>query len=346
MPRLPSSDSMRRRLLADDVGARTPVQDDVDAEVGAEDVPADQVGGVRLVQRRGDPLLGVGHLAPDVQEHLRRADRVGRDQAALDELVGIALHEHAVLVGAGLGLVAVDDDVARPHPGRAEAPLGARGEAGAAAPEQRRVLDRRTDLGGRHARARRGSPGSRGRTRSSGSRPSCGASITSNRDDTTRGHVARRWRGGRGVGHDGSLPVPRRRPRPRARAIHTGLDLLLGRRDVGDPVGAEVLADLAERAVRRDTSSRAPAAEVGDQLGRSPRGTAVEVAVVHLERRRLGARRDALDVLEREQAVGGGAAGADAERLLGVLQQLLAAEQLARDVGAHVDAVLARPRAS
>ena len=40
-----------RRLLADDVGAGAPVQDDVDGEVGAEDVLADVAGGVGLVER-------------------------------------------------------------------------------------------------------------------------------------------------------------------------------------------------------------------------------------------------------------------------------------------------------
>jgi hypothetical protein len=67
----------------------------------------------------------------------------------------------------------------------------------------------------------------------------------------------------------------------------------------------------------------------------------VEVAVVDLARRGLGARRDALDVLDGEEPVGGGAAGADAERRLRVLEQLLAAEQLAADVRAHVHHVLA-----
>jgi hypothetical protein len=42
---------MRAGLLAHDVGAGAPVQDDVDGEVGAEDVLADVAGGVGVVER-------------------------------------------------------------------------------------------------------------------------------------------------------------------------------------------------------------------------------------------------------------------------------------------------------
>ena len=48
----------QRRLFADDVRAGTPVQDDVDTEVGAEDVLADVAGRVRLVERRRRRALG------------------------------------------------------------------------------------------------------------------------------------------------------------------------------------------------------------------------------------------------------------------------------------------------
>ena len=57
-------------LLADYVGTGAPVQDDVDREVGAEDAGPDEVRGVRLVERCGNPLLGQRHLAPDVEEAL------------------------------------------------------------------------------------------------------------------------------------------------------------------------------------------------------------------------------------------------------------------------------------
>jgi len=63
----------------------------------------------------------------------------------------------------------------------------------------------------------------------------------------------------------------------------------------------------------------------------------VEVPVVDLEAGRFGARRDALVALDREEAVVGRAAGLRAEPILGVLEQLVAAVEEARDRGADVD---------
>ena len=87
--------------------------------------------------------------------------------------------------------------------------------------------------------------------------------------------------------------------------------------------------------------SRAPDGEVVEQRvelgGRDP----VAVAVVDLQARRLGARGLALGVLERDQPVGGRAAGLDAEAVLGVVHQLVGAQQHARHRPADVDEVLA-----
>ena len=123
-------------LLADDVRAGAPVQHHVHREVGAEDVLADVAGGVRLVQRSRDALVRVGHLAADVKEHLLGLDRIRADQGAFDELMRIALHQEAVLEGAGLGLVAVDDEVTGEHVRRQKTPLRAAREAGSAAAGQ------------------------------------------------------------------------------------------------------------------------------------------------------------------------------------------------------------------
>ena len=123
------------------------MEDDVYGEVGVQDLPTHIAGGIGLVQGCGDPLLGQGHLTPHVQEALREAQRVAGDEAALDELVGVALHEEAVLVGAGLALVAVDHQVARPDALRAEPPLDACRESGAATTQQGRLADLAVDLG-------------------------------------------------------------------------------------------------------------------------------------------------------------------------------------------------------
>ena len=68
-------------------------------------------------------------------------------------------------------------------------------------------------------------------------------------------------------------------------------------------------------------------------------GDLVEVAVVDLEARGFGTGCDALDVFDGEAAVGGGAAGLDAELLLGVVQKFFAAHDHAGDVRANVHEV-------
>ena len=136
----------QRGLLTDDVGTGAPGEHDVDREVAAEDVAPDEVGLVGLVERRRYALLRMCHLSTHVQEHLCGADRVRRQQAALDELVWIALHEHAVLVGARFRLVTVDHDVAGPDVRRTEAPLHTGWEPRAAAAQQCRLLDDLADL--------------------------------------------------------------------------------------------------------------------------------------------------------------------------------------------------------
>ena len=67
-----------------------------------------------------------------------RAHGEAGDQAALDEGVRIVPHDLAVLAGAGLGLVGVDDEIVRPAVGllRHERPFEAGREAGAAAAAQ------------------------------------------------------------------------------------------------------------------------------------------------------------------------------------------------------------------
>ena len=50
--------------------------------------------------------------SPRTEENLGRLDGVGADRA-LNELVGIALHEGVMIKGGGLALVAVDGEVER-----------------------------------------------------------------------------------------------------------------------------------------------------------------------------------------------------------------------------------------
>ena len=78
-------------------------------------------------------------LAADVDEAVLAAGRERGDRHRLDERERIALHQHAVLERAGLGLVGVADEVVRPRRlRRAPPPTCAGRERRAAAAEQLR----------------------------------------------------------------------------------------------------------------------------------------------------------------------------------------------------------------
>src|SRR5690606_13382374 len=79
-------------------------------------------------------------LEPDVD--LRRTDREGSDERALDELVRVGPQEGPVLEGARLALGPVAHQVAPPAAaGRDARPLATRGEPSPAAPPQPRARD-------------------------------------------------------------------------------------------------------------------------------------------------------------------------------------------------------------
>ena len=136
----------QRRLLAADVRAGAGVDHDVEVEAAAVDVLAQVTGGAGLLDGVHHAAVDVDDLAAQVDEGLARADRVGRDDDALHELVRVRHHERGVLAGARLGLVGVDHEVVglgalALGALRDEAPLHAGGEAGAAAAAQAGVLD-------------------------------------------------------------------------------------------------------------------------------------------------------------------------------------------------------------
>ena len=112
---------------------------DVEIEVPAVDVVlADQLGLIGLVDRGLQALALADELAADVDVAGVRAHGEAGDQAALDQQMRIVPHDLAVLAGAGLGLVGIDDEIVRPavrllgH----ERPFEAGREAGAAAAAQ------------------------------------------------------------------------------------------------------------------------------------------------------------------------------------------------------------------
>ena len=187
----------------------------------------------------------------------------------------------------GSGLVAVDHEVARPHARRAEAPLDPGREAGAAAAEQARGLHLGHDLFGllRHREAE--------------AVVAAGGEVALERVAVVVAEARRDDRLGVADGH-GCASARRRGP-------SCGDPLRLGatgrRRDTRGAVSGDRLADPGERAVRRDLLVAPACAQVVHEgievLVRHP----VEVAVVHLQARRLGARRDALVALEGERPV-------------------------------------------
>ena len=142
MPFLPSSHSSIAGLFAADIGAGAVM--DVDVERPAVDVVlADQPGLVGLVDRRLQALALEDVFAAHVDVGGVGAHREAGDQAALDQRVRIVAQDLAVLAGAGLGFVGVDDEIMRPlgvddlgH----ERPFQAGREARAAAAAQARGL--------------------------------------------------------------------------------------------------------------------------------------------------------------------------------------------------------------
>src|SRR6266545_7757434 len=130
------------RLLPADIGSRAPVQDDLEVEARALDVLAEEARAVRLLDGRGDDAPGLDVLAANIDEAQVRADGARGDQHALDQGMGVPLHEVAVLERAGLALVSVDDQVARRRRALGdEAPLDAGRKARAAQAAEVRLLD-------------------------------------------------------------------------------------------------------------------------------------------------------------------------------------------------------------
>ena len=135
VPAQPLQARQQRRLLADDVGAGALDDRDVEGEAAAEDVLAEQAlpraRASTAVVERG---LRARVLGAHEDEAVLGADGVAGERHALEQQVRVALHQHLVDVGAGVALVAVGDDELLVALGAArELPLGAGGEAGAAA---------------------------------------------------------------------------------------------------------------------------------------------------------------------------------------------------------------------
>ena len=131
-------------LFADLVGAGAGLGDDVEVDAGAEDVLAEKALGVGVGDGLFDDLEQVAILAAQIDEAQLRADGEAGDHGAFDDRVRIVEEDDVILAGAGLGFVAVDQDVLRLVGLLGdEGPLHAGGEAGAAAAAHAGGLHRR-----------------------------------------------------------------------------------------------------------------------------------------------------------------------------------------------------------
>src|SRR5262249_11029573 len=140
-----------RGLLAADVGAGAAVQRELELVARAGDALAEPAALVGLLDRLLQDEVLPHHLAADVDVGVMTVDREAGDDRPLDELVRVPVEELAVLAGAGLGLVGVDDEIDGLRVLGDEAPLHAGEEAGSAAAAQVRLLDLVEDLARLHA---------------------------------------------------------------------------------------------------------------------------------------------------------------------------------------------------
>ena len=112
---------------------------------------------LRLGEGGGKALMGERRLPVDVDEGEVHADGVGGDADALDQAMGVGLHEGAVLEDAGLPLLGVDDEdrgAVAGGSGAGGAPLAVDGEVGPATAAQAGGFYRVDDLLGRDGERR------------------------------------------------------------------------------------------------------------------------------------------------------------------------------------------------
>ena len=107
----------QRGLFATDIGAGA--VRDIDVERPAVDIVlADQLRIIGLIDRGLQMLPLADELAAHIDVAGMRVHREACQETAFDEKMWVVPHDLAVLAGAGLGLVGVDHEIARPPVGR------------------------------------------------------------------------------------------------------------------------------------------------------------------------------------------------------------------------------------
>jgi len=125
--------------FAADERARSLGDLNIKGEIRAQNIFSQKAHFPCVRNRLGQMRYGERIFVPDVDVALVRADRVSADDHAFDHTVGIAFHEAAVHVGAGIAFIAVGDDIlgiamrpahAFPLDGRVKSSAAAAPEAG------------------------------------------------------------------------------------------------------------------------------------------------------------------------------------------------------------------------
>src|SRR5207302_1797885 len=101
------------RLLAALVRAGTAMEVELDVDAGAQDVLAHVARRVGLLERLGQDAIALVEFAANVDVADLRPDAVAGDDARLDELMRILLHDEPVLVRPRLAFVGVHAEIAR-----------------------------------------------------------------------------------------------------------------------------------------------------------------------------------------------------------------------------------------
>lgn len=142
----------QRRLLSADVRPSPTMEVHVEAVPRTTGVFSNEPSLVGLVDGLLDMRRLLEELTTDVDVRGARVHRASRDQAALNELVGITTHDFSVLAGPRLSLVGVDDEIARsrvflPSGLVHEAPLETTGKTSSSSSPEPRILDGLDDPG-------------------------------------------------------------------------------------------------------------------------------------------------------------------------------------------------------
>ncbi len=141
----------QRCFLAADIGARAPAQVEIEVEAAAANVVAQIAGGSGFRHGPVQDGSGLGVFITQVDEAADCPCRIGRNDHAFDDRVGVEIEDHPIFEAAGLALVRVADDGFGVTVGFGHGlPFDAGGKARTASAGQAALADVLNDVYGRH----------------------------------------------------------------------------------------------------------------------------------------------------------------------------------------------------